>query len=131
MENPINSLKALVPVEELAEEILRDKSEVVAIDRRRNENREGIRALLKMKEEKVWMAVGPLLVRLPKEKAKTMLNEDQNVLDVEVNKIRSELKVKVNKLRDLEFEEPVPGLHLKPLTKDEFAAVGQVLGYHA
>lgn len=131
MEDPIKGLKALVPVEELAEDILRDKAEIVAIDKRRNENREGIRALINSKEKKVWMAVGPSLVRLPIEKAKCMLQDDMKVADVEINKLRSELKVKVNKLRDLEFQEPIPGINLKPLSKEEFSAVGQVLGYHA
>ena len=131
MENPIKSVNALVPIEELAEDILRDKCEVVAIDRKRNDNREGLRALTKMSEKKIWMAIGPLLIKLPKAKAKNMLIEDQKILDVEINKLRSELKVKVNKLRDLEFQEPVPGFQLKPLTKEEFSAVGQVWGEHA
>lgn len=131
MEDPIKGLQALVPVEELADEILRDKSEIVALDRRRNENREGLRALKKVAEKKVWITVGPFLVRMPCEKAKTILEDDQKTADIEINKIRSDLKVKVNKLRDFEFKEPVPGLNLKPLSKDEFSAVGQVLGYHA
>lgn len=53
---------------------------------------------------------------------------DQVTIDGEINKIRSDLKVKVNKLRDLEFVNPVPGLTLNPLSREEMAAVNQVLG---
>lgn len=56
---------------------------------------------------------------------------DQVTINSEINKLRSELKVKVNDLRDLEFEDPVPGLNLKPMTREEMSAINQVLGYHA
>ena len=45
-----------------------------------------------------------------------------------MNKLRSDLKVKVNKLRDLEHTSPVPGLMLNPMSREEMNAVGQTLG---
>lgn len=59
------------------------------------------------------------------------LSTDQVQLDMQINKLRSELKVKVNRLRDMEFQSPVPGLMLNPLTRSELSAVGQVIGRHA
>jgi hypothetical protein len=56
---------------------------------------------------------------------------DQVQLDAQINKLRSELKVKVNKLRDMEFQSPVPGLMLNPLSHSELSAMGQVIGRHA
>lgn len=59
------------------------------------------------------------------------LSTDQVQLDTQMNKLRSELKVKVNKLRDMEFQSPVHGLLLNPLSRSELSAVGQVFGSHA
>ena len=53
---------------------------------------------------------------------------DQKQCDIEINKLRSDLKVKVNELRDLEMSPPVPGLMLQPLSRTEMGAVNQVLG---
>lgn len=60
-----------------------------------------------------------------------LLFTDQVQLDTQINKLRSELKVKVNKLRDMEFQSPVPGLMLNPLSRSELSAVGQIMGRHA
>ncbi|XP_073989153.1 pdrg1 prefoldin-like subunit isoform X2 [Rhodnius prolixus] len=128
MEDPQKSLKELADIESLAEEILVDKAEIVALDARRNETRMGFRALTKTKKKKAWVAVGPLLIRMSTEKAKDLLQKDQLKSDTQVNKLRSNLKVKVNKLRDLEYQDPVPGFDLRALDKEEFSAVGQALG---
>uniref|UniRef100_A0A0A9YK80 p53 and DNA damage-regulated protein 1 n=1 Tax=Lygus hesperus TaxID=30085 RepID=A0A0A9YK80_LYGHE len=131
MENPEKGIKGLTEIEHVANEILRDKSEIVALDKRRNGNREGIRALMKEKKKTSWMAVGPVLIKLRTEKAKTLLEKDQQATDTEINKLRSELKLKVNKLQDLEYKDPIPGLTLKPLSRNEFSAFKQVYGEHA
>lgn len=128
MENPGMSLLHLTQIEEKAQEILSDRQEIVALDRQRNQNREAIRAVQKQDHTTGWITVGPLLVKMPIKKVSNILNNDQVRLDVEVNKLRSDLKVKVNALRDLEHTSPVPGLMLNPLSKSEMNAVGQVLG---
>ncbi|GFG35221.1 hypothetical protein Cfor_01324 [Coptotermes formosanus] len=130
LENPQQSLKHLEEVEMLGEEIVRDKQEVVALDRRRNQNREALRALYQS-GGKTWLTLGSLLVKMPADKAKELLEQDQVRLDTQINKLRSELKVKVNRLRDMEFQSPVPGLMLNPLSSSELSAMGQVMGRHA
>jgi len=60
-----------------------------------------------------------------------LLFTDQVQLDTQINKLRSELKVKVNTLRDMEFQSPVPGLMLNPLSRSELSAMGQIMGRHA
>ncbi|KAK9507595.1 hypothetical protein O3M35_007418 [Rhynocoris fuscipes] len=130
MDNPLKSINDLTCIEALAEEILVDRAEIVALDGRRNETRMGLRALTKMKKN-AWVAVGPLMIRMPVDKATEILKTDQNKTDTEVNKLRSNLKVKVNKLRDLEYQDPIPGFNLKALDRTEFSAVGQALGRHA
>lgn len=53
---------------------------------------------------------------------------DQRECSNTINKIRSDLKVKVNELRDLELTPPVPGLMLTPMSHKEMDAMNQVLG---
>lgn len=71
------TMEYLFRVEKQAEKILVDKSEIIALDKKRNNNRMAIRALMnnKMPQDKIWMAVGPCLVKVPCEKAKNMLKE--------------------------------------------------------
>jgi len=53
---------------------------------------------------------------------------DQRECDTAINKLRSDLKIKVNELRDLELTPPVPGLMLEPMSHKEMNAIGQILG---
>ena len=50
---------------------------------------------------------------------------DNNVVSQELNKIRSELKVKVAKLQDIEYKKPNSGFFLESLGKDELNAMKQ------
>lgn len=75
MENPNKSLKHLQELESLGEEILRDRQEIIALDNKRNQNREGLRALSKINNDKAWITLGPLLVKIPKEKAEELLKK--------------------------------------------------------
>ncbi|XP_049816745.1 p53 and DNA damage-regulated protein 1 [Schistocerca nitens] len=129
LENPQHSLRLLSEIEEIGEEILRDRNEVVALDRRRNQTREALRAIQKSAADKVWVSVGSLLIKIPEKKATEMLKRDQIQVDVEINKMRSELKLKVNKLRDMEHQAPVPGLMLNALTSSEMGAIKTAMGF--
>ena len=128
MENPEKTVQQLSCTEELAEDILRDRSEMVALDQRRNHNREGIRALSKLKVRSSWVSIGPVLVKMPTATATEYLQMDQVATNAEINKLHSNLKVKVNKLRDLEFQDPVSGFNLNPLSREEMNAIQQVYG---
>ncbi|KAJ8676554.1 hypothetical protein QAD02_012341 [Eretmocerus hayati] len=121
-------LDFLQKLEEKGVEILTDRQEIVALDKRRNDDRVGMRALEKQKGDKMWLTVGPILLKMPSKAAHKLLVEDQKQCDIEINKLRSNLKVKVNELRDLELVPPVPGLMLKPMSRDEMSAMNQVLG---
>lgn len=71
------TMEYLFRVERQAEKILVDKSEIVALDKKRNENRMAIRALTNCKtpQDKTWIAIGSILVKVSKEEAKNMLQE--------------------------------------------------------
>jgi hypothetical protein len=78
LENPQHSLEYLEEVEVLGEEIVRDKQEVVALDRRRNQNREALRALQCQDCDKTWLTVGSLLVKMPANKAKELIERGKS-----------------------------------------------------
>lgn len=71
------TMEYLFCVERQAEKILVDKSEIIALDKRRNNNRMALRALKNSQapHEKTWMAVGPCLVKVSCEKASNMIQE--------------------------------------------------------
>ncbi|XP_015433075.1 PREDICTED: G patch domain and ankyrin repeat-containing protein 1 homolog [Dufourea novaeangliae] len=125
------ALKHIQQVEEKASEILTDRQEIVALDKRRNDDRVGMRALQKEKCNKTWVTVGPLLLKLPSKSVEELLMKDQKECDIEINKLRSDLKVKVNELRDLELNPPVPGLMLQPMSHKEMSAIKQTLGQNS
>jgi len=81
LENPQHSLKYLEEVEMLGEEIVRDKQEVVALDRRRNQNREALRALYQS-GGKTWLTLGSLLVKVPGDKARELLEQGRSQLSL-------------------------------------------------
>ncbi|XP_028038706.1 p53 and DNA damage-regulated protein 1 [Bombyx mandarina] len=112
-------LRYLKQIETLASDILVDKNEIVMLDKRRNKNREALRDLTKSSQKKYWLTVGSILVKHKFEDTKTLLEADQKQLNIDINKLRSDLKIKVNTLRDLEMQPPVPGLMLVPLSQKE------------
>ena len=127
-------LTALTDIEIAAEEVLSSKQEIVDLDRKRNSNREAIRALEKEEKNhykgansKAWLAMGNSFFRLPVRNAIGMLQTDQKQLDISVNKLRSDLKDKVNTLRDKEGKEELKGFGLVPLSKEEMTSINNVI----
>eukprot|EP00090_Calanus_glacialis_P020366 TRINITY_DN3134_c0_g1_i1.p1 TRINITY_DN3134_c0_g1~~TRINITY_DN3134_c0_g1_i1.p1 ORF type:complete len:149 (-),score=68.42 TRINITY_DN3134_c0_g1_i1:19-465(-) len=132
--NQSHLLAALAEIELAAEEVLASKQEIIDLDRKRNSNREAIRALEKAAkshykgvESKSWLAMGNSFFRLPNRSAVDMLRTDQKKLDISVNKLRSDLKDKVNTLRDKEGKEELKGFGLVALSKEEFSSINNVI----
>ncbi|XP_069863123.1 p53 and DNA damage-regulated protein 1 isoform X3 [Dipodomys merriami] len=97
-------LQYLVEVEELAEEVLADKRQIVDLDTKRNQNREGLRAL-----------------------QRDLSLSDQDHLDKEIEKLRKQLKVKVNRLFEAQGKPELKGFNLNPLNQDELKALKVIL----
>lgn len=116
-------LQYLMAAEKLAEEILSNKQEIIMLDKRRNQNREALRELIKSNQQKCWVTVGSVLIKHKFQDAKSLLEADQKQLNIDINKLRSDIKVKVNGLRDLEMQPPVAGLMLVPMTAKEAEAL--------
>lgn len=68
-------LQHLEEVESKAGEILTDREEIIALDKRRNDDRVGMRALQKQMHQKTWITVGPLLLKMPSKTAEELLEK--------------------------------------------------------
>ncbi|XP_074868153.1 p53 and DNA damage-regulated protein 1 isoform X2 [Carettochelys insculpta] len=122
-------LRALAEVEELAEEVLAGRRQIVDLDVKRNQNREALRALQKDPDpsEKATVCFGNMFIQLPKSKTKEMIQKDQEHLDEEINQLRKELRVKVNHLCEAQGKPELKGFNLNPMTPEEMKAINQIL----
>ncbi|CAL1530176.1 unnamed protein product [Lymnaea stagnalis] len=121
-------LDYIIQIEGVAEEILADRREIIDLDRQRNKTREAIRALQKDKSaDKTWLCAGKMFLKIEKTKAINMLSKDFDELEKEINNVRSALKPKVSKLRDLEKKEDLKGFNLSPLSATELKSVESLL----
>lgn len=122
-------LRYLVEVEELAEAVLSDKRQIVDLDTKRNQNREGLRALQKdlSVSEDVMVCFGNMFIKMPHPKTKEMIQKDQEHLDKEIERLRNQLKVKVNRLFEAQGKPELKGFNLNPLNQDELKALKVIL----
>ncbi|XP_036039637.1 p53 and DNA damage-regulated protein 1 [Onychomys torridus] len=122
-------LRYLVEVEELAEAVLSDKRQIVDLDTKRNRNREGLRALQKdlSVSEDVMVCFGNMFIKMPHPKTKEMIQKDQEHLDKEIERLRNQLKVKVNRLFEAQGKPELKGFNLNPLNQDELKALKVIL----
>ncbi|XP_015337281.1 p53 and DNA damage-regulated protein 1 isoform X2 [Marmota marmota marmota] len=121
-------LKYLVEVEELAEEVLADKQQIVDLDTKRNQNREGLRALQKdLSLSDVIVCFGSMFIKMSHPQTKEMIEKDQDRLDKEIEKLRKQLKVKVNRLFEAQGKPELKGFNLNPLNRDELKALKVIL----
>ncbi|XP_021565679.1 p53 and DNA damage-regulated protein 1 isoform X2 [Carlito syrichta] len=121
-------LRYLVEVEELAEEVLADKRQIVDLDTKRNQNREGLRALQKDPSlSDVMVCFGSMFIKMPHSQTKEMIEKDQDHLDKEIETLQKQLKVKVNRLFEAQGKPELKGFNLNPLNQDELKALKVIL----
>ncbi|KAF8940717.1 p53 and DNA damage-regulated protein 1 [Dissophora ornata] len=94
---------------------------IVDYDRRRNSNREALTKLKKdlSQEKKVWVNLGDLFIKLPKQNVETIIKRDQETLDAEIEDVREIMKEKVVELEKLEGGDgsKAKAFQLKAMTK--------------
>lgn len=73
--NVSKPLELLIETERVADQILQNKQEIVELDKRRQSNREAKRGLEKPDDKKAWITVGPMLVKMTKDKAVKLLEK--------------------------------------------------------
>ena len=69
--------------------------------------------------------MGNCFFELPKNKAQTLLQQDQKKLDNEINCLRTDIKVKVNNLRDKEGKPELKSFNLKAMNREDMAAFSE------
>lgn len=71
------TMEILVGTERVADQILQNKQEIVMLDKRRQSTREALREIDKSTDKKTWITIGSLLVKMPKDKAKELLQKGE------------------------------------------------------
>lgn len=77
----IKVLELLKDSERLADQVLQNKQEIVELDKRRQSTREAIRNIGKSSDKNAWITVGPILVKMEKQKALDLMKKGETVID--------------------------------------------------
>ncbi|NXR91476.1 PDRG1 protein, partial [Hypocryptadius cinnamomeus] len=77
--------------------------------------------------EKAMVCFGGMFIELPKAKTQEMLRQDQEELDEEINKLRKELRVKVNRLYEAQGKPELKGFNLNPMSAEEMKLINRIL----
>lgn len=121
--------KLLTEIELTADDIIDTKHQIVNFDAKRHKTREALSRLQDLKSKsnnrnlKHWVCVGDMFIRLNSNESRNLIFDEQYHLDKGVEKLRDELKEKVEKLRILEGKPERGGFNLKPLDKKEILAL--------
>lgn len=116
-------LEILIASETVADKISMAKQEIVALDKRRQETRQALRSIEPADiDDSVWITIGTMLVKMKRKNAIDLMKKDQQQIEFEINKLRSDQKIWVNELRDLEHQPQLKGFDLKPLSTTEVRA---------
>lgn len=68
-------MEILIATERVADQIISNKQELIALDKRRQVTREAIRDLQKSDAQHFWLTIGSMLVKTKKEKALELLKK--------------------------------------------------------
>ena len=99
--DPTEMIERLTQAELLGEEVLAERQQMVELDRRRNQNREALAALRRMDRQndgglrtsqKHWVCMGDVFLRKPQAATKSMLDQEQQRLDNEIEALRKSVK---------------------------------------
>nr|KAF6358761.1 p53 and DNA damage regulated 1 [Pipistrellus kuhlii] len=77
--------------------------------------------------EDVMVCFGNMFIKMPHSQTKEMIEKDQDHLDKEIEKLRKQLKVKVNRLFEAQGKPELKGFNLTPLNQDELKALKIIL----
>uniref|UniRef100_A0A6B2LQK1 Uncharacterized protein n=1 Tax=Arcella intermedia TaxID=1963864 RepID=A0A6B2LQK1_9EUKA len=116
--------KVLMEMEELGEDVITDKQQLVDFDRRRQHNREALRFLKEEQTDKdQWLFLGSFFLKKKKQDVIKIINTDQKTMDEEGERVQQSIKAKTTKLHQLEGRaNEVKGFNLKPLGKEDYNA---------
>ena len=122
-------IETLKEFEQIGDTILNDRRKLIDYDMKRQKNREALRAIDKVKDDqtKIWFCHGNSFVRMDSDQVKTKINNDNQMINDNIDKIRSETKLNLAKLKRMEGSEEIKGFDLNPLSQDELKNLQKLL----
>ncbi|NXK80948.1 PDRG1 protein, partial [Amazona guildingii] len=76
---------------------------------------------------KAMVCFGSMFIELPAAQTRDMLRKDQEHLDEEINNLRKELRVKVNRLYEAQGKPELKGFNLNPMSAEEMKLINRIL----
>ncbi|XP_003742856.1 p53 and DNA damage-regulated protein 1 [Galendromus occidentalis] len=125
--------KIVKQMEALAEDILADRQKMIELDKRRQKNREALRALKKLEAGKTeasrtWCVHGSSFVRTDTRVAEAAISAEQSEIENEIETVRKRMKKTMQELSSLEGRKGIEHFDLKPLNRDEKDALYKIIG---
>lgn len=75
MDDPLRAVEFLKQLEKKNSEIVKDNKKIVSLDVQRNEAREALRAMEKSDDDKTFLLLGPMFVKMGKNQAQSILKK--------------------------------------------------------
>lgn len=115
--------------ETLGETVLRDRAEIVQLDRIRNKNREALTAMKREPDHSsVHLCIGNMFIKHRLPIARKLINEDQKNVNEEIERLRSKIKSNVQRLEEMEDKgEQFNVYNLNPLDPAEMRSFKVIL----
>ncbi|KAJ6225671.1 hypothetical protein RDWZM_004216 [Blomia tropicalis] len=128
-EEVYNVIDLLRKSEVLGEKVLRDRDEVVQMDRIRNKNREALNALKnKAEDDSVYLCTGNMFFKHRIKTARKLIQDDQTNVNDHIETLRRQIKNNVQKLQEIEDKgEEFSKFNLNPLSQSEMNSFNTVL----
>lgn len=122
------SYKYLQEVETVAQDILTLREEKVELANTQNKLREALTALKHTDDRHTWVLTGSTYIQLLTDEAKSLLQDEINKAEHDLNILHNKIKTKSQELRDLEHQPRIEGLTLKPISNFEAKALNKAFG---
>ena len=129
----VNKVLAVLQTSELiGEKVLRDREEIVQMDRIRNKNREALTTIKRHNQytdtDSIYLCVGNMFIKHRVSMARKLMEDDQKNVNEHIEKLRRKIKHNVQSLQEMEDRgEEFEKFTLNPLSQSEMRDFNTVL----
>lgn len=128
--NRAQVVQYLGELEGVAEDILSDRQHLVELDKKRQDTRVALRKIKTSAsgpDDKHYVCFGKMFIKMPNSCTSELLDRDYKNIEKEIIEVRDGLKVKMNKMRDIEQKPALKGFDLKAMSSKEHTAMSSIL----
>lgn len=115
----------------LGDTVLRERGEMIEMDRTRQRNREALNELRRRKaagERSAYVCIGEQFIKFDMDKAMAMLQQDQVEVNERIETLRRQVKIHVQQLYEMENRgNMVEIFNLNPISSEEMKSFNIVL----